>query len=131
MRAAFAQSAGRWPTRSACRQLSREHLRNTAAFCAAQKMTQLPARLDSQSAVLASERKTGMSEKFGCSAAKGGAERRILPAILLGVALSGATACACHAQCVEFSDRAPRADLDTFTKAPSSLFERLRNNKEK
>lgn len=51
--------------------------------------------------------------------------------ILLGVALSGATRYACQAQCVEFSDRAPRADLDTFTKTPSSLFERLRNSKEK
>jgi len=55
----------------------------------------------------------------------------MLATILMGVALSAASASTCHAQCVEMSDRASRADIDTFTKAPSSLFERLRNNKEK
>jgi hypothetical protein len=72
-----------------------------------------------------------MREKFRSSPGKSGAGRRLLSTTLLSLALSGASACSCHAQCVEFSDRAPRADLDTFTKAPSSLFERLRNNKEK
>ncbi|MDA9527643.1 hypothetical protein ACM42_04155 [Bradyrhizobium sp. CCBAU 25338] len=38
---------------------------------------------------------------------------------------------ACHAQCVEFSDRASQLELDTFVKSPSSLLERLRNDKEK
>jgi len=72
-----------------------------------------------------------MSEKFGIPRAKSGAGRKILATILTGVALSVAGVSACHAQCVEFSDRAPRADIDNFVKAPSSLFERLRNNKEK
>ncbi len=38
---------------------------------------------------------------------------------------------ACRAQCVEFSDRASQLELDTFVKSPSSLLERLRNDKEK
>ncbi|MFT4115734.1 hypothetical protein [Bradyrhizobium sp.] len=37
----------------------------------------------------------------------------------------------CQAQCVEFSDRASQIDLDAFVKSPSSLLERLRNDKEK
>ncbi|MDE5446968.1 hypothetical protein GWG65_37685 [Bradyrhizobium sp. CSA207] len=36
-----------------------------------------------------------------------------------------------HAQCVEFSDRASQVDLDTFTKSPSSLLERVRNDKDR
>lgn len=38
---------------------------------------------------------------------------------------------ACRAQCVDFSDRASQLELDTFVKSPSSLLERLRNDKEK
>lgn len=38
---------------------------------------------------------------------------------------------ACRAQCVEFSERASQFDLDMFVKSPSSLLERLRNDKEK
>lgn len=37
----------------------------------------------------------------------------------------------CQAQCVEFSDRASPIDLETFVKSPSSLLQRLRNDKEK
>jgi hypothetical protein len=37
----------------------------------------------------------------------------------------------CRAQCVDFSDRASQLELDTFVKSPSSLLERLRNDKEK
>ncbi|MGY3508855.1 hypothetical protein [Bradyrhizobium lupini] len=36
-----------------------------------------------------------------------------------------------RAQCVGFSDRASQTELDAFVKAPSSLLERLRNDKEK
>lgn len=72
-----------------------------------------------------------MSGKFTRPRTKSGAGRRILTTILMSVALTGTTVYSCHAQCVEFSDRAPRTDLDTFTKAPSSLLERLRNNKER
>lgn len=74
-----------------------------------------------------------MSKKFGSSPTKFGAGRKIkiLAAILLGVMLTGVGANLCHAQCVEFSERAPRTDLDTFTKDPSFLLERLRNDKEK
>lgn len=35
------------------------------------------------------------------------------------------------AQCVELSDRASQLELDTFVKSPSSLLERLRNDKDK
>lgn len=37
----------------------------------------------------------------------------------------------CHAQCVELSDRAPQIEMDAFAKSPSSLLEKLRNDKEK
>ncbi|MFL5238733.1 MAG: hypothetical protein ACJ8EL_14220 [Rhizomicrobium sp.] len=37
----------------------------------------------------------------------------------------------CFAQCVEFSDRAPQMELDAFAKSPSSLLEKLRNDKHK
>lgn len=36
-----------------------------------------------------------------------------------------------RAQCIEFSDRAQQPELDAFVKSPSSLLERLRNDKEK
>lgn len=60
-----------------------------------------------------------------------GAKQRWLSSLLAALALAGLTAGACHAQCVEFSDRAPQIDLDTFVKSPSSLLERLRNDKDK
>jgi len=90
-------------------------------------MTQLSAKF----VVLASRRKTWMSVNSGKLRTRSGADWKTLAVILAGVALTGTTICPVHAQCVESSDRAPRADLDAFTKAPSSLLERLRNNKEK
>jgi hypothetical protein len=54
-----------------------------------------------------------------------------LPTIMTAFALIAAGIGSCHAQCVEFSERAPQADLDAFVKSPSSLLERLRNDKEK
>lgn len=59
------------------------------------------------------------------------AQRRWLPAVLVGPALIVSSAVACHAQCVEFSDRASQLELDTFVKSPYSLLERMRNDKEK
>ncbi|WP_439364413.1 hypothetical protein ACNJYD_32480 [Bradyrhizobium sp. DASA03005] len=56
---------------------------------------------------------------------------RWLPTVLIGSALIVSSADACRAQCVEFSDRASQLELDTFVKSPSSLLERLRNDKEK
>lgn len=70
-----------------------------------------------------------MREKLGRLRTMCGAGWRILALILMGVALAGADVSPCLAQCVEFSDRAPRADLETFTKSPSFLLERLRNDK--
>ena len=49
----------------------------------------------------------------------------------MGAALIAASLGPCLAQCVEFSDRASPLELETFTKSPSSLLERLRNDKEK
>jgi hypothetical protein len=51
--------------------------------------------------------------------------------VLAGFALTVCSIDACRAQCVEFSDRASQLELDTFVKSPSSLLERLRNDKEK
>lgn len=51
--------------------------------------------------------------------------------VLTGSALIAAGAGPCHAQCVEFSDRASQLELDAFVKSPSSLLARLRNDKEK
>jgi len=59
------------------------------------------------------------------------AQPRWLPIVLIGAALMVASVEACRAQCVEFSDRASQLELDTFVKSPSSLLERLRNDKEK
>ena len=59
------------------------------------------------------------------------AQPRWLPAVLTGSALVMSSAVACQAQCVEFSDRASQLELDTFVKSPSSLLERMRNDKEK
>jgi hypothetical protein len=50
---------------------------------------------------------------------------------LTGSVLIAASAGPCHAQCVEFSDRAAQIELDTFVKSPASLLARLRNDKEK
>ena len=65
-----------------------------------------------------------------------GLTRRIAKArwhtiVLAGFALMLSGIDLCRAQCVEFSDRASQLELDTFVKSPSSLLERLRNNKEK
>ncbi|MHB0770186.1 hypothetical protein [Bradyrhizobium sp. 5.13L] len=49
----------------------------------------------------------------------------------MGSALMVSGIDACRAQCVESSDRASQLELDTFVKSPSSLLERLRNDKEK
>ncbi len=51
--------------------------------------------------------------------------------MLMGAALLALSLGPCQAQCVEFSDRASQIDLDAFVKSPSSLLERLRNDKEK
>ncbi|WP_245452258.1 hypothetical protein [Bradyrhizobium forestalis] len=59
------------------------------------------------------------------------AQPRWLPTVLIGSALIVSSVDACRAQCVEFSDRASQLELDTFVKSPSSLLERLRNDKEK
>ncbi|WP_245454539.1 hypothetical protein [Bradyrhizobium sp. RP6] len=59
------------------------------------------------------------------------AQPRWLAIVLIGSALTVSGAGACRAQCVEFSDRASQLELDTFVKSPSSLLERLRNDKEK
>jgi hypothetical protein len=58
------------------------------------------------------------------------ARPRWLPVVLMGSALM-VSIDACRAQCVEFSDRTSQVELDTFVKSPSSLLERLRNDKEK
>ncbi|SPP97585.1 conserved protein of unknown function [Bradyrhizobium vignae] len=59
------------------------------------------------------------------------AQPRWLSTVLIGSALIVSSSDACRAQCVEFSDRASQLELDTFVKSPSSLLERLRNDKEK
>ncbi len=59
------------------------------------------------------------------------ARLRRLSIVLAGSALIVSSIGACRAQCVEFSDRASQLELDTFVKSPSSLLERLRNDKEK
>lgn len=56
---------------------------------------------------------------------------RWLPIILTGFALIASGVGPTRAQCVGFSDRASQTELDAFVKAPSSLLERLRNDKEK
>ena len=59
------------------------------------------------------------------------AQPRWLAIVLIGSALVFTSIGACRAQCVEFSDRASQLELDAFVKSPSSLLERLRNDKEK
>lgn len=67
--------------------------------------------------------------RFGLTPRHG--KSRWLPIVLAGSALIVSSMGACQAQCVEFSDRASQLELDTFVKSPSSLLERLRNDKEK
>jgi len=55
---------------------------------------------------------------------------RFLAAIAIGVAVAG-LASSCQAQCVELSERAAQVDLDTFTKSPGSLLQKLRNERDK
>lgn len=59
------------------------------------------------------------------------AKQRWLSAVLTAFALLASGIDSSHAQCVEFSDRASQLELDTFVKSPSSLLERLRNDKDK
>lgn len=54
-----------------------------------------------------------------------------LPALWLASAVMTWSAHSCLAQCVEFSGRAPQMELDAFVKSPSSLLEKLRNEKDK
>jgi hypothetical protein len=68
---------------------------------------------------------------MGCGLKRRLAKSRRLPIILAGSALLVGSIDACRAQCVELSDRASQLELDTFVKSPSSLLERLRNDKEK
>ena len=58
-------------------------------------------------------------------------KRRWLSIILTGTALIASSVGSSQAQCVGFSDRASQVELDAFVKSPSSLLERLRNDKEK
>ncbi|SFQ32141.1 hypothetical protein SAMN05216330_12619 [Bradyrhizobium sp. Ghvi] len=57
--------------------------------------------------------------------------QRWLQVILMGSTLIALSLGPCQAQCVEFTDRASEVDLDAFVKSPSSLLEKLRNDKEK
>ena len=59
------------------------------------------------------------------------AQPRWLLAVSIGSALMVASADACRAQCVGFSDRASQLELDTFAKSPSSRLVRMRNDKHK
>lgn len=68
---------------------------------------------------------------MGCGPTIRHARLRWLPIVLASSALVVSSTGACRAQCVEFSDRASQLELDTFVKSPSSLLERLRNDKEK
>lgn len=68
---------------------------------------------------------------MGCGLTRRHARLRWLSIVLAGSALIVSSVDACRAQCVEFSDRASQLELDTFVKSPSSLLERLRNDKEK
>ncbi|WP_245269076.1 hypothetical protein [Bradyrhizobium japonicum] len=59
------------------------------------------------------------------------AQPRWLAIVLIGSALIVTSVDVCSAQCVEFSDRASQLELDAFVKSPSSLLERMRNDREK
>jgi hypothetical protein len=56
---------------------------------------------------------------------------RLLTAMALGVVLAAVSPSLCEAQCVDFSERVSRVDLQTFTADPGSLLRQLRNDKEK
>ncbi|MEY9883032.1 hypothetical protein [Bradyrhizobium sp. USDA 329] len=97
-----------------------------SSFCAAQKLTQLTGKFRVFSYCNRDE-----GTRMGCGATRRHMKLRWLPIAFAGSALILISVDACHAQCVEFSDRASQLELDTFVKSPSSLLERLRNDKEK
>ncbi|WP_448034097.1 hypothetical protein [Bradyrhizobium liaoningense] len=99
---------------------------DASSFCAAQKLTQLAAKFRVFSYCNKEE-----GTRMGCGATRRHMKPRWLPIAFAGSALILISVDACHAQCVEFSDRASQLELDTFVKSPSSLLERLRNDKEK
>lgn len=68
---------------------------------------------------------------MGCALTRHHARPRRLSLVLAGFVLTVSSIDACRAQCLEFSDRTSQLELDTFVKSPSSLLERLRNDKEK
>jgi len=68
---------------------------------------------------------------MGCGSTRHRLTQRWLQIILMGTTLFALSLGPCRAQCVEFTDRASQIDLDAFVKSPSSLLERLRNDKEK
>jgi len=68
---------------------------------------------------------------MGCGSSRRRSKPVWLPIFVASSALIAASLGPCQAQCVEFSDRASQIDLDAFVKSPSSLLERLRNDKEK
>lgn len=72
-----------------------------------------------------------MRRTFGIRQAAVDGQLRLRSVVLIGSVLAVLFVQPCHAQCVESSDRARQVDLDTFVKSPSSLLERLRNDKEK
>ncbi|WP_246504670.1 hypothetical protein [Bradyrhizobium agreste] len=96
------------------------------SFCAAQKDDTVTCQV---SPVLLLQQKQGT--RMGRGLTRRHAQPRWLPTVSIGAALIVSSAGACRAQCVEFSDRASQLELDTFVKSPSSLLERLRNDKEK
>lgn len=57
-------------------------------------------------------------------------DKRLL-AIAIGSSIALASPSLCKAQCVEFSERVPRIDLQTFSTEPGSLLRQLRNDKDK
>lgn len=107
-------------------QCTRGRRPHALGFCVAQKLTQLPAKFRVFSYCNRDE-----GTRMGCGLTRRHARPRWLPIVLAGFALIVSSVDACRAQCVEFSDRASQLELDTFVKSPSSLLERLRNDKEK
>jgi hypothetical protein len=68
---------------------------------------------------------------MGCGSTRHRLTQRWLQIILMASTLIALSLGSCQAQCVEFSDRASQIDIDAFVKSPSSLLERLRNDREK
>jgi hypothetical protein len=101
-------------------------LNETTAFCIAQKLTQL-AVTARWYLFCSNDEGTRMS----CGLTRRRAKPRRLLIILMGCALIASSVGPSQAQCVEFADRASQVELDAFVKSPSSLLERLRNDKEK